>query len=137
MTSVSCLAGTTQLEKMLKHARNEASRKKINALVFVGDAFEEDVDDVGSVAGELGILGLPTFMFHEGDCPLAGFAFQQIAKLSGGGYCRFDGTSGNVLRRLLNAVAVYAVGGRMALEDMAAKQGGETRQLMHQLRLGN
>ena len=137
MTSVSCLAGATQLGKMLKHARNEASRQKINALVFVGDAFEEDVDDVGSVAGELGILGLPAFMFHEGDCPLAGFAFQQVAKLSGGGYCRFDGTSGNVLRRLLNAVAVYAVGGRMALEDMAAKQGGETRQLMHQLRVGN
>ena len=137
MTSVSCLAGTTQLGKMLKHARNQALRQKINALVFVGDAFEEDVDDVGCVAGELGILGLPIFMFHEGDCPLAGFAFQQIAKLSGGGYCRFDGTSGNILRRLLNAVAVYAVGGRMALEDMAAKQGGETRQLMHQLRLGN
>ena len=62
--------------------------------------------------------------------------FQQVAKLSGGGYCRFDATSGDVLRRLLNAVAVYAVGGRMALEEMAAEQGGETRQLMRQLRLG-
>ena len=137
MTSVSCLAGTTQLEKMLKHARNEAVRKKIDALVFVGDAFEEDVDDVGNVAGELGMLGLPAFMFHEGDCPLAGFAFQQVAKLSGGGYCRFDATSGDVLRRLLNAVAVYAVGGRMALEDIAAREGRETRELMHQLKLGN
>ena len=137
MTSVSCLAGATQLEKMLKHARNEAVRKKIDALVFVGDAFEEDVDDVGNVAGELGMLGLPAFMFHEGDCPLAGFAFQQVAKLSGGGYCRFDATSGDVLRRLLNAVAVYAVGGRMALEDIAAREGRETRELMHQLKLGN
>ena len=63
--------------------------------------------------------------------------FQQVAKLSGGGYCRFDATSGDVLRRLLNAVAVYAVGGRMALEDIAAREGRETRELMHQLKLGN
>lgn len=137
MTSVTCLAGETQLHKLLKHARNETRKHKVDALVFVGDAFEEDVDAVGRVAGELGMLGLPAFMFHEGDNPLAGYAFQQVAKLSGGGYCRFDANSADVLRQLLSAVAIYASGGRDALEDMAAKQGGDVRLLADQMRPDN
>ena len=137
ITSVNCLAGETQLHKILKHARNEAGKHKVDALVFVGDAFEEDVDAVGQIAGELGMLGLPAFMFHEGDNPLAEYAFQQVARLSGGGYCRFDANSADVLRQLLSAVAVYAVGGRKALEDMAAKQGGDVRLLAHQMRPNN
>jgi len=136
MTSVTCLAGETQLGKVLKHARNGAAKYKVDALVIVGDCFEEDVDAVGKTAGELGMLGLPAFVFHEGDDPLAAFAFQQVAKLSGGGYCRFDAASADVLRQLLSAVAVYAAGGRRALEDMAAKQGGEVRLLAHQMRPG-
>ena len=136
MTSVTCLAGETQIHKILKHARNEASKLSVDAIVFVGDAFEEDVDAVGKTAGELGMLGVPAFMFHEGENPLAAFAFQQIAKLSGGGYCRFDGNSADVLRRLLSAVAIYAAGGQRALEDMAAKQGGEVRQLAYQVQRG-
>ena len=137
MTSVTCLAGETQLHKILKHARNEAGKHKVDALVFVGDAFEEDVDAVGQTAGELGMLGLPAFMFHEGDNPLTEYAFQQVAKLSGGGYCRFDVNSADMLRQLLRAVAVYAVGGRKALEDMAAKQGGDVRLLAHQISSSN
>lgn len=134
MTSVTCLAGETQLHKVLKHAHNETAKGRVDALVFVGDAFEEDVDAVGKAAGELGLLGLPAFMFHEGENPLAAFAFQQVAQLSGGGYCRFDATAADALRQLLSAVAVYAAGGRRALEDMAAKQGGEVRLLAHQMR---
>ncbi len=137
MTSVTCLAGETQLHKILKHARNEAGKHKVDALVFVGDAFEEDVDAVGQTAGELGMLGLPVFMFHEGDNPLTEYAFQQVAKLSGGGYCRFDANSADMLRELLRAVAVYAVGGRKALEDMAAKQGGDVSLLAHQISSGD
>ncbi|MFP3435656.1 hypothetical protein SB781_38500, partial [Paraburkholderia sp. SIMBA_061] len=35
MTGVSCLAGRTQIAKVLKHARREAQQRRINALVFV------------------------------------------------------------------------------------------------------
>jgi len=136
MTSVTCLAGETQLGKVLKHARNETSKQRVDALVFVGDCFEEDVDAVGKTAGELGMLGLPAFMFHEGGDPLATFAFQQVAKLSGGGYCRFDANSADTLRELLRAVAVYAAGGRPALEDMAKQKGGEVRLLANQMTRG-
>ena len=39
---------------------------------------EEDVDHLGDLAGELGLLGVPCFMFHEGNDPVARRAFQQI-----------------------------------------------------------
>ncbi len=134
MTSVFCLAGETQIAKVLQHATNEAERKKINTVVFVGDCVEEDVDKLGGIAGKLGILGVPVFMFQEGNDPIAAFAFKQIAKLTGGASCHFDASSATVLRDLLKAVAVFAAGGRPALEDMGNKHGGEALRLVHQLK---
>lgn len=133
MTGVQCLAGETQLRKVLKHAVNETKVNKVNALVFIGDAFEEDVDALGAVAGELGLLGTPAFMFHEGRDDIAAFAFQQVAKLTGGAYCRFDAASADVLKDLLGAVAAYAAGGRPALEDRARRQGGAVLAIADQM----
>lgn len=134
MTSVFCLAGETQIGKLLKHATAETKKEKINALVFIGDCVEEDVDALGQLAGELGILGVPVFIFQEGDDPVASFAFQQIAKLTGGACCRFDASSAQVLKELLSAVAVFAAGGRTALEDLSAKRGGEVLRLVNQMK---
>ncbi len=133
MTAVFCLAGETQIGTVLRHAVNEAEKKKVNALVFVGDSMEEDIDRLGAVAGELGLLGVPAFMFHEGNNPVAAFAFQQVARLTGGACCRFDSTSAKTLRDLLSAVAVFAAGGRRALEDLAKRRGGEVLSIVHQV----
>ena len=85
MTRVHCLAGHTQIRKILRRAIKETEKKRVGALVFVGDALEEDIDELGHLAGKLGLLGLPCFMFHEGyDLP-ARNAFQQIARLTGVG----------------------------------------------------
>src|ERR1700730_10181977 len=46
MRSVSCVGGATQIARVLIHARNEARANKVNALVFVGDAMEEGVDEL-------------------------------------------------------------------------------------------
>ena len=134
MTSVFCLAGETQLGKVLGHAANETKKSKVNALVFVGDCMEEDVDKLGAVAGELGLLGVPAFMFHEGEDAIAAFAFKQIARLTNGAYCRFDSSSAHVLKDLLGAVAVYAAGGRPALENLARERGGEVLKIAHQVK---
>ena len=136
MTSVVCLAGETQVGKVLSHAVNETKKQNINALVFVGDSFEEDIDQVGKTAGQLGLLGVPAFMFHEGGDPIAGFAFQQMARLTNGAYCQFDANSAQVLKELLGAVAVYAAGGPPALEDLARKRGGEVLKIAHQVKGG-
>lgn len=134
MTSVFCLAGETQISKLLNHAIQETGKEKVNALVFIGDCMEEDVDKLGALAGKLGILGVPVFMFQEGNDTMATFAFQQIAKLSGGACCRFDSTSAHVLRDLLSAVAVFAAGGRTALEDLGKQRGGDVLKLAHMLK---
>lgn len=134
MTATFCLAGETQIGKVLRHAVNEAKKEAaLNALVFVGDALEEDVDALGAIAGELGLLGVPAFMFHEGSDPIAGFGFKQVARLTQGAYCRFDASSAQVLRDLLGAVAVFAAGGRRALEDLAQRRGGEVLSIAHQV----
>ena len=133
MTSVSCRAGETQIRKVLSHAANETRRRKVSAVVFVGDCVEENVDRLGALAGELGVHGVPVFMFHEGQDQCAAFAFQQIAKLSGGAYCRFDSGSAGVLKDLLRAVAVFAAGGRQALEDFATRSKGEVLQIARQI----
>jgi len=134
MTRVECLGGRTQIRKVLRHAVAESKKRKADALVFVGDAMEEDVDALCHIAGELGLLGVPAFMFHEGHDPNARYAFEQIARLSGGACCRFDAGSARQLRELLAAVAVYAAGGRRALEDFGRKKGGAALQITHQMR---
>jgi len=134
MSSVFCMAGQTQVDKVLKHARNQATRSGVRAVVYVGDSFEENIDQVGQVAGELGILGVPVFVFHEGMDGSAERAFRHIAKLSGGAYVHFDAASPDVLKKLLAAVAVFAAGGRGALDDYAHVQGGDILRITQQMK---
>ena len=133
MTGVRCLGGQTQIRKVLGHAIRETGKRKVDALVFVGDAMEEDIDRLCHLAGELGLLGVPAFVFHEGGDPIVRRAFEQIARLSGGAYCPFDSGSAQQLRDLLSAVAVYAAGGRKALLDFEGRRGGGRLRLTQQL----
>ena len=98
--------------------------QKVQALVFVGDAMEEKIDDLCAAAGELGLLGVPAFMFQEGDDAVAEQAFREIARLSRGAYCRFDPGAAHELAELLRAVAAYAAGGMKALADLSARHNG-------------
>ena len=120
MTRVSCQGGYTQIRKVLTHARRESEQAKVNAMVYVGDCMEEDIDELSQRAGALGLMGVPMFMFQEGRNPKAEIAFKEIARLTRGAYCHFDAGSARQLRDLLAAVAVYATGGRKALRDYGA-----------------
>ena len=133
MTGVRCRGGQTQIAKVLDHTKREAEKRKVNALVFVGDALEEDIDRVCHKAGELGLIGVPMFLFHEGGDPIAERGFRELARLTRGAYCRFDAASAQQLRDLLSAVAVYAAGGRRALLEYGQSKGGTVLQLTHQV----
>lgn len=121
MGKIDCRGGNTQIGKVLSDVRREAAAG-VRALVFVGDAMEERVDELCSKAGELGMLKVPIFMFQEGDDPSAERAFREMARLSGGAWCRFDPGAGAQLRDLLRAAAAYAAGGREALMRLSARQ---------------
>ena len=105
----------------------------MQALVYVGDAMEENVDLLGERAGQLGLLKVPVFIFQERRDPAATRAFAEIARLSGGAHLTLDGAAGAELARLLKAVAVYAAGGRKALADRSAKGDGGARLLLEKL----
>ena len=81
MERIDCRGGHTQIGKIIAHAKRETQITKVQALVFVGDAMEEKLDDLCHAAGELGLLGVPAFMFQEGDDPIAEQAFREIARL--------------------------------------------------------
>jgi hypothetical protein len=122
MGKIDCQGGNTQIGKVLSETRREAVASGVRALVFVGDAMEEDVDALCTKAGELGLLKVPAFMFQEGSDPAAEQAFREIARLTGGAWCRFDPGAAAQLRELLRAAAAYAAGGREALK--LSRSGG-------------
>ncbi|MEX2166325.1 MAG: VWA domain-containing protein [Methyloceanibacter sp.] len=130
MRQVACQGGYTQIRKVLNHARRENEQTKVNALIYVGDCMEEDVDQLSQLAGELGLIGVPVFVFQEGREPRAERVFREIARLSRGAYCHFDAGSARQLRELLAAVAVYATGGRKALQDLSDETRSTAAQLL-------
>ena len=125
MARIRCQGGRTQIGKVLSHARREAEARPVAALVYVGDCMEEDADALCVKAGELALLGVRAFLFHEGREPVAGATFREIARVTGGVYLPFDAGAAAQLKALLGAVAAYAAGGRKALErsgDAAARR---------------
>ena len=135
MGRIDCRGGHTQIGKVLAHARREHAERPVQALVFVGDAMEEKVDDLCSAAGELGLLNVPVFMFQEGNDAIAENAYREIARLSRGAWCRFDVGAARELGELLRAVAAYASGGRKALAELSTRGAGTAaRALLAQMK---
>jgi len=133
MSKIDCRGGNTQIGKVLSEARREAVASGVRAMVFVGDAMEESVDELCVKAGELGMLKVPVFMFQEGHDGIAEHAFREIARLTGGAWCRFDPGAAAQLRELLRAAAAYAAGGREALLRLS-KSGSGAAQLLGQMK---
>jgi len=127
MTGIDCRGGHTQIAKVLSHARRENESGKIAVLVFVGDAMEESLDELCARAGELGLRNVKAFMFQEGHDQICEQAFREIARLTGGAFCRFAPGAAHELAGLLRAAAVYAAGGLKALDDLKAQGAGVAR----------
>jgi hypothetical protein len=134
MTTVDCRGGNTQIGRALAHVKKEIAANKVNAVIYVGDAMEENIDALCQAAGEIGLCGTPIFAFQEGDNRDAETAFREMAKLSRGAYFKLNDQSAHMLRDLLSAVAVYAAGGKAALISHAKFKGGNSDLLLKQLK---
>jgi hypothetical protein len=140
MSRIKCVGGATQIGRVLTHVRKETEKAQVQALVFIGDAMEENLKELAEAAGELGSRGVPIFMFHEPRVPPIGpcrtiadvrKAFRLLAMKSGGEYFEFNPERPQAIERLseqLNAVARLAVGDTQTLEAM----GGARTQLTDQ-----
>lgn len=137
MSRIDCRGGQTQIAKILNHANKEMATKKVAALVFIGDAMEENVDRLCQLAGELGLKGVKMFMFLEGNDSVAEAAFREMAKLTSGAFMRLGESSANDLSKLLSAIAVFASGGQKAMETMLESSGDRnSRLLLEQIKSG-
>ena len=114
MRKVKCMAGYTQIGRVLRHARKENGREKIAALVLISDACEEDPPHLYAEARELGV---PAFLFQEGDDARTERIYSELARITGGAIAKFDTGAAQRLADLLKAVAAFATGGIKALAD--------------------
>jgi hypothetical protein len=114
MSRIMCAAGQTQIGRVLNHAQKEHREQKINALVLISDACEEIPETLYVSAGELGV---PVFVFQEGNDPQISTIFATLAKLTGGAHVAFNTNSAVTLAELLKAVAAFATGGTKALAN--------------------
>jgi hypothetical protein len=118
METIRCKAGETQINRILNYAHKEDTTKpKVSALVFIGDVCEENPDTLAITAKKLKV---PCFMFQEGDAEAVTEVFKNIASLTHGAYAKFDHGSAKQLAELLAAAAAYAAGGREALPKTGA-----------------
>ena len=124
MLGIQCLGGQTQISKVLDHADRETTKAKVAALVFIGDAIEENIDVLCQKAGELGIKGVRCFFFQDGYDVEVEKGFREMARLTGGAYFRLGPDSAKELAELLGAVAIYARGGLKALSDSRKERPG-------------
>ncbi len=133
MSAVNCQAGETQIHTTLEYLLRETSLQAVTAAVFIGDACEEATQGIYDIAGRLGVQKTPVFMFQENYYPGVEEIFRNIARLSGGAYCRFDSDSADLLAELLSAVAVYAAGGQQALKSFAKDKSQQLQSMSRQL----
>jgi hypothetical protein len=123
MSRIECVAGLTQIGRVLAHALRAAETASLRALVFIGDAMEENIDELAGMAGKLGALGAPIFIFQEGRDPAVRKAFRLLALRSGGAYFEFNPDKPRAVEQLsdqLNAIARLAVGDAEALQRIGA-----------------
>src|SRR5262245_5367184 len=120
MEGIQCRAGATQIGKVPTHVINESQQQPVNALIYVGDAMEENANTLISRAG---LMNVPAFMFQElnGELHSSGQkyveeVYRAIAKASHGAYCHFNEGAAHQLGDLLRAVLAFVVGGIAALE---------------------
>ncbi|CAH1666905.1 VWA domain-containing protein [Chelatococcus asaccharovorans] len=130
MERIDCRGGQTQIERVLDHTAAQAAKARVGALVFVGDAMEENIDALCQSAGKLGLLGVKAFLFQEGQDPVAGQAFGEIARLTGGVHERFDLRAPQSLAGLLRAAAAYASDGVAGLTRLAGDEPTARRLLV-------
>ncbi len=135
MKGIRVAAGRTQLGRVLTHVRDESRTAPVSAVIFIGDALEEQATPLLQRAGELALLGTKAFLFQEGRRPDVKAVFQEIARITGGAYAPFDAHAPDRLAALLAAVAAYSAGGMKALRAVADRSGKpEIAALLAQIR---
>ena len=113
---IACEAGMTRLLPILSASLKQPAMRVV---VYIGDVFEESIDQGRRIADEMAAKGIRLIVLHDTADPGArrdAELFWDLARRTGGCVLAFDAGASQRLRELLEAVAVYAVGGEALLE---------------------
>ena len=136
MGRIHCVGGHTQIRKVLEpRARRARHGAKVAALVYVGDAMEEAIDDLAAGAGELGLRGVAGLHVPRGPRSgrRAGVPRDRAADAAAPIAASIFGAA-HELAELLRAAAVYAAGGVKALADLRRSAARARSKLLAQMR---
>jgi hypothetical protein len=125
MAGVRCESGLTQILPALAAFAGEAPKTKADAVILIGDCFEEDAGEADALARALKAAGIRIFAFLEGDDCTAKDVFRRLADITGGRFARLGDDF--ALHSLCQGVALLMAGGKQALETLPDKR---TKQLL-------
>jgi hypothetical protein len=113
MAEVRCHSGLTQIIPGLQAFIDEKPENRADAIILIGDCFEEDAATAAKTAALLKAKGIKVFSFIEGEDWTAHSVFKTLATVTGGKFAKF----GNELPLddLCEGVALMTSGGEKAL----------------------
>jgi hypothetical protein len=120
MTAVRCVSGLTQINEGLQAFMQDAPEDKADAVILIGDCFEEDSAYAGFVGSRLKSAGIKVFSFIEGDDLTATVVFKKLADDTDGKFARFGADL--PLADLCEGVALLTSGGTKALGRLKNKK---------------
>jgi len=111
--AITCVSGTTQLCEIMARTLDAGG---VRVLSYIGDAFEEDVDEVMGLSDRFKLRGIPVVLLADQaeDDTLA--VYRAIADRTGGAVLDFRASKLRVMGEMLVGVATLAIGGRKLLE---------------------
>ncbi|NTU49794.1 MAG: VWA domain-containing protein [Desulfobulbaceae bacterium] len=123
MRQVSCDGGMTQMAKAFGYAADESQKEKIDVVIYVGDSCEENEEDVVRRAASLSKTGSKLFLLDDKDHSTCRHAntlriFVSTCETAGGIYTAFDKKAISDLREFFKVSAVYATGGKKAVQAL-------------------
>ncbi len=124
------LRQTKHTDSRAKRFEAEFGARSVELDAIHPDELRRIVRDIDA-AQELGKLKLPIFMFQEHDDRETRAVYEEIARVSGGAYAKFDSSSAERLSELLRTAALFAAGGATAL---AANKSAGARLLLGQIK---
>ena len=120
MAGVDCWIGLTQIVPALRSFATEDPESRANALILIGDCFEESQEDALAVARALKSVGIRVFSFLEGNDWTAETVFRRLAEETGGKFARFG--EDLPLGALCEGVALLTAGGNEAVKRLGNKK---------------
>lgn len=129
---IRCQAGITRLNEILDRA---SKVEGLSAISYIGDSYEEDLEQSKEIALRLKIKGVKLFFFQDKTDFVdqeATIAFSTLVDITGGAVMDFSLQTIKEAEDLLTAVALYSAGGVKLLNEQKMLPGA--RKLLGELK---